>query len=157
MADSNLQREIKKDGPFDSPEQEAYLSIWRTYSLLSRQFDRFFREHGISSSQYNILRILRGQKGKGLASCQIASRMVSCVPDIIRLLDRLEKGGLVKRERSKEDRRVVEITITKEGMNLLEMLDEPIRKKDKSVLGHMSQKEITDVIRLMSKARENVR
>ena len=156
MAESKLQREIKKKGTFDCLEQEAFLSICRTYRLLAMQFDRLVREQGLSAPQYNILRILRGQKGKGLPSSQIAPRMISCVPDISRLVDRLVKSGLVKRKRSKADRRVVEIAIAKDGMDLLEKLDKPVRILDKGLLGHMTKEELIDVIRLMDKARQNI-
>ena len=155
MAGSTLQRELKKKEAFDSPEQEAYLSILRTHSLLSVRFDRLFREHGISSPQYNILRILRGQQGEGLPSLEIASQMVACVPDITRLLDRLEKAHYVKRERSTDDRRVVNVRITDAGKKLLAKLDKPIREAEQICLGHMTKKELTDMTRLMAKAREN--
>ena len=120
------------------------------------QFDRLVREQGLSAPQYNILRILRGQKGEGLPSSKITPRMISCVPDITRLVDRLEKAGLVKRERSKADRRIVKIAITEDGMDLLGTLDEPVRVLDKGLLGHMTKKELQNVIQLMAKARQNV-
>jgi len=156
VADSTLQRELKKRGAFDSPEQEAYLSLLRTHSLLSVQFDRLFREHGISSPQFNILRILRGHKGDGLPSLEIASQMIACVPDITRLLDRLEKASYVKRERSSDDRRVVNVRITEAGKKLLAKLDKPIREAERCSLGHMTKKELADMIRLMAKARAKV-
>jgi len=154
MADSALQRELKKNGPFESLEQEAYISLLRTHSLLSVQFDRLFREHGISSPQYNILRILRGQKGDGLPSLEIASQMIACVPDITRLLDRLEKASYVKRERSTDDRRVVNVRITEAGKKLLAKLDKPIRDAELGSLGHMTKKELTEMIQIMVKARD---
>ncbi len=153
MADSTLQREMKMKAAFDSPEQEAYLSLLRTHSLLSRRFNRLFQEHGISSPQYNILRILRGQKGQGLPSLEIASRMIACVPDITRLLDRLEKANYVKRERSTVDRRVVNVRLVEAGKKLLATLDKPIHDAELDTLGHMTKKELTEMIRIMAKAR----
>ncbi len=154
MAESKLQRELKKKGPFESLEQEAYISLLRTHSLLSVRFDRLFREHNISSPQYNILRILRGQKGDGLPSLEIASQMISCVPDITRLLDRLEKASYVKRERSTADRRVVNVHITAAGKKLLAKLDEPIREAENASLGHMTKKQLAEMIQILATARE---
>lgn len=154
VAESQLQRELKKKGPFESLEQEAYISLLRTHSLLSVRFDRLFREHEISSPQYNILRILRGQKGDGLPSLEIASQMIACVPDITRLLDRLEKASYVKRERSTADRRVVNVRITPAGKKLLAKLDEPIREAEKASLGHMTKKQLAEMIHVLATARE---
>ena len=155
MADSQLQRELRKKKPFESPEKEAYLNLLRTQSLLSVGFDRLFREHKISGPQYNILRILRGQ-ARGLPCLEIASQMIAVVPDITRLLDRLEKADYIKRERSADDRRVVLVSITTAGKRLLAKLDKPVSEIEKSSLGHMTRKELADLIRLTSKARRNV-
>jgi len=155
MADSQLQRELRKKNPFESPEKEAYLNILRTQSLLTVGFDRLFREHGISGPQYNILRILRGQK-TGLPCLEIAAQMIACVPDITRLLDRLEKSEYIERERSADDRRVVLVKITTAGKKLLAKLDKPVAATEKKSLGHMTRKELAELIRLTSKARRNV-
>src|ERR1700726_3210109 len=104
MTTPKLQHELKKKRPFESPEQEAALSVLRTSDQLQIRFARLFREHGLTPSQYNILRILRGE-GKPLPILEIASRTITIVPGITGLIDRLEKVGLVKRERCSEDRR----------------------------------------------------
>ncbi len=135
MPNEDLQHELKKKGPWESPEQEGYINILRTHSLLFVRFDRLFREHGISSPQYNILRILRGNKADGLPSLEIASQMISCVPDITRLVDRLEKAGYVERQRSTDDRRVVRVKITKQGRGLLQRLDSQVRDAEQASLG----------------------
>ncbi len=153
MAKSQLQREVKKKQPFESAEQEAYLSILRTHSLLSAPFDRLFREHGISSPQYNILRILRGHQETGLPCLEIASQMITSVPDITRLLDRLEKAKSVRRERSLQDRRVVLVEITAAGKKILTKLAKPLAEAEKASLNHLTKKELADLIRLLSKAR----
>ena len=155
MAESALQRELNKRNAFDSPVQEALLSIMRTESVFAVRYERFFREHGLTSPQYNILRILRGHKGQGLPSLTIASQMVACVPDITRLIDRLEKAAYVQRERSTEDRRVVHVRITDAGKKLLAKLDKPIRDAEQASLGHMTKKELADLIRLLAKARQS--
>jgi len=151
-----LKDELRKKGGWSDPEQEAYINILRTHSLLFVRFDRLFRRHGISSPQYNILRILRGHGGDGIPSLEIASQMIACVPDITRLLDKLEKAGYVMRERSTEDRRVVRVLIAAGGRKLLAKLDEPVREAERASLGHMTRKELADVSKLMTKARQSV-
>lgn len=155
MATSTLQRELNKKDPFESPVQEALLSIMRTESVFGVRYERFFREYGLTSPQYNILRILQGHKGQGLPSLTIASQMVACVPDITRLIDRLVKSGYVRRERSTEDRRVVHVHITDAGKKLLAKLAKPVRTAEEASLGHMSNKELADLIRLLAKARQH--
>ena len=111
MAKSRLQRELKKKGAFASLEQEAMLNILRTNDQFQNRFGRLFREYGLTSSQYNILRILRGE-GQPLPSLEVADRMIQVVPAITGLIDRLEKAGLVARHRCDQDRRVVYVEIT---------------------------------------------
>ena len=125
MTSSRLQQELKKKSPFDSPEQEANLNVLRTSDRLHNRFGRFFREYGLTSSQYNVLRILRGE-GRPLPSLEIASRMVQVVPAITGLIDRLEKQGLVERRRCKADRRIVYVELTPAAAKLLKRIDEPL-------------------------------
>jgi DNA-binding MarR family transcriptional regulator len=122
---SSLATTLKQNRPFVSLEQEAYLSILRTASELSYSVDQFFRAFGITSSQYNVLRILRGAGADGLCRNEISERMVTATPDMSRLLDRIEKAGWVTRERGEEDRRQVSTHITKSGMELLAKLEKP--------------------------------
>ena len=154
MTQTNLKKQLQKKGDWDSPEQEAMINLLRTSSLFTCRADRLFRSHGISGPQYNILRILRGQ-GKGLPSLEIASQMIAIVPDITRLLDRLETAGYVKRERSTKDRRIVLISISEAGKTLLGRLDEPVRQQEKDFLGHLTRKELSELSRLLTKARDN--
>lgn len=156
MAKSELQHELNKQEPFDTAAEEAVLSVMRTESVFAVRYERFFREHGLTSPQYNILRILRGHKGQGLPSLTIASQMVACVPDITRLIDRLVKAGYVERERSTEDRRVVHVRITNSGKKLLAKLDQPVRDNVQASVGHMTKKELNELIRLLAKARQSV-
>ena len=106
-----LQQELKKKKPFDSPEQEAILNILRTNDQFQNRFGRLLREFGMTSSQYNVLRILRGE-GQPMPCLEIASRMIQVVPAMTGLLDRLEKQGLVGRERCTEDRRIVYVALS---------------------------------------------
>ena len=134
MPGGRLQKELKKRRPFDSPEQEATLNIARTADRFGICFARLFREYGLTSSQYNVLRILRGE-GKPLPILEVADRMIAAVPGITGLIDRLEGMGLVARERSTEDRRVVFVAITPKGLDLLGKLDEPEAALHKRLIG----------------------
>ena len=111
MANSRLQKELKKKGAFESLEQEAMLNILRTNDQFQNRFGRLFRQYGLTSSQYNILRILRGE-GKPLPCLEVADRMIQVVPAITGLIDRLEKLEMVTRHRCEKDRRVIYIEIT---------------------------------------------
>ena len=152
VARRSLQDEVKKRNPFDSPEQEAALNLARTADRIAAGFVRLFKEHGISGSQYNVLRILRGA-GEPLPSLEVASRMVTQLPDITRLVDRLENAGLVERARTPEDRRVVLIRITECGLKLLESLDAPVIELHRKQLGHLTRAELAELNRLLVKAR----
>lgn len=152
MAKSMLQRELKKKRPFDSPEQETALQILRTNDQLQNRLGRFFRSYGLTSSQYNVLRILRGE-GKPLPSLEIAERMVQVVPAITGLIDRLEKQDLVARRRCEEDRRVVYVELTAKGEQLLAQIDEPLAALQKELLGHLTRTELGELSRLLEKAR----
>lgn len=155
MAEGRLQKELKKKRPFDSLEQEATLSIARTADRLGICFSRLFREHGLTPSQYNVLRILRGE-GKPLPILEVADRLIAAVPGITGLIDRLEGLGLVCRERSTEDRRVVFVAITPKGIDLLAKLDEPVAALHRRLVGHLSQAELGELIRLLEKARQTL-
>jgi len=124
---SSLATALKQNRPFVSLQQEVHLSILRTASELSYVVDQFFRPFGITSSQYNVLRILRGAGTDGLCRNEISERMVTATPDMSRLLDRMEKAGWVKRERAEDDRRQVSTYITKSGTDLLARLETPTR------------------------------
>ncbi len=150
---SNLKHDIRQTRPFESLEQETHLNLQRTASELGGPFLKYLKQHGLSLSLYNILRILRGQKGNGLSCSGIAERMVTRDSDITRRIDRLLKMGLVKRVRSEEDRRVVLTSINNKGMNLLEELAEPMSGLDKQSLGHLTIQEKKQLNRLLDKAR----
>ncbi|MBI1913717.1 MAG: MarR family transcriptional regulator [Planctomycetes bacterium] len=152
MAEGKLQREVKKKRPFDSAEQEALLNVVRTGDRLQIHFTRLFREHELTPSQYNVLRILRGE-GRPMECMEIAERTVAVVPGITGLIDRLEKAGLVTRQQSQEDRRVYLVTITACGLALLAGLDEPVLALHRKLLGHLTQSELEQLIRLLEKAR----
>src|SRR6478672_5349052 len=151
-----LKDEIKKKKPFETPAEEAYLNLLRTTTVLAADFERLFKGAGLSEPQYNVLRILRGAgaDGTGLPCLEIAARMITRVPDITRLVDRLEAAGLVERARTSEDRRVVLVKITRKGLEAIAPLDEPLAEIHKRQMGHMTRKELEDLSRLLVKARE---
>jgi len=156
---TTLKDELGKRHPFQTPEMETHLNLLRTTTTLAAAFDHLFKEHGLSESTYNILRILRGQSQDRHANpagvpCQLISRhLVARLPDVTRLVDRLEKSGLAKRSRTPADRRVVLVGITKKGLDLLAKLDQPTLNLHKSQLKHMTKSELADLNRLLNKAR----
>src|SRR5438876_10970079 len=137
MTTPKLQHELKKRRPFESPEQEAALSIVRTSDQLQIRFARLFREYGLTPSQYNVLRILRGE-GKPLPILEIASRTVTVVPGITGLIDRLEKAGFVHRLRCEKDRRVIYVALTDQGTKTLADLDEPLLALHRKLVGRLT-------------------
>ncbi len=138
---------------FDSPEQEAYLNLWRTYDRLRLVEDELFGAHGLTAQQYNLLRILRGRHPERLPTLAVAARLVSRAPDITRMLDRLAERGLVDRERPADNRRVVLVGITAAGLELLRRLDGPVRECGRRQLGHLKPAELTELVRLLRRAR----
>lgn len=154
-----LQHELGKKKPFDLPEQEAYLNLLRTVALHGAEFERLFKAAGLSESTYNVLRVLRGHGAvagsRGVPCSLVGEQLVARVPDVTRLLDRLESAGLVERSRTDEDRRVVLITITRKGLDLLSELDEPVRDLHVRQLGHMARKDLAELSRLLERARSN--
>ena len=153
MAGEGLQQELKKRSPFEVAEQEAMLNLLRTADRLQLEFVRLFRAHGLSPASYNVLRILRGEGGEGLPSLEIAGRMITSVPDITRLVDRLEAAGLVCRDRSGRDRRVVRVRVTDCGIDLLSRLDDPVVALHRRLLGHLDSHELDTLNALLVKAR----
>src|SRR3984885_5718943 len=153
MTTPKLQHELKKKRPFASPLEEALLSVVRTSDRLHIRFARLLREHGLTPSQYNVLRILRGE-GKPLPILEIASRTITVVPGITGLIDRLERAGFVNRLRCEKDRRVIYVALTDQGMTTLATLDEPLVALHHTLVGHLSQGELKELIRLLEKVRE---
>ena len=154
MATAKLQHELKKKRPFESPEEEATLNIVRTSDQLQIRFARLLREYGLTSpTQYNILRILRGE-GKPLPILEIASRTITVVPGITGLIDRLERAGFVNRLRCAKDRRVIYVALTDQGTKTLADLNEPLLTLHRKLMGHLSPGEFKELIRLLEKVRE---
>jgi len=144
MTTPKLQHELKKRQPFESPVQEAALGVVRTSDQLQIRFARLFREYGLTPSQYNILRILRGE-GKPLPILEIASRTITVVPGITGLIDRLEQAGFVNRLRCEKDRRVIHVALTDHGIQTLADLDEPLAALHFKLLGHLTEDDLKDL------------
>jgi DNA-binding MarR family transcriptional regulator len=151
---SSLQREIRQARPFGSLREEAVLSLWRTASALQDGVDALLREHGISSAQYNVMRILRGAGLAGLCRNDIRERLVARMPDVTRLLDRLETMEFVRRERGTEDRRLVTTYLTPAGERILMQLDAPIAALHERQFRHLKDHQVRTLIDLLSLARK---
>ena len=154
-----LRQEIHQEKPFASLEEEAFLSLQRTASLLIQALGRALKADDLSPAQYNTLRILRGAGTEaltcgGLTCGEIGERLVSPGPDVTRLLDRLEQGGLVTRLRDAEDRRIVRACITEKGAQLLGRLDEPVGEMLGRLLGNLGPAKLRTLIELLAEARE---
>jgi DNA-binding MarR family transcriptional regulator len=157
-----LSQEIRQEKPFVSLEEEAFLGLQRTASLLLQSLGRELKGHDLTPAQYNTLRILRGAEPDaltcgGLTCGDIGERLVSPGPDVTRLLDRLEQRGLITRLRDAEDRRVVRARITEKGLGLLAHLDEPVGRMLGHLLGHFGEERLRTFVALLGEAREIIR
>jgi DNA-binding MarR family transcriptional regulator len=138
---------------FDSPEQEAFLNLWRTYDRLRALEDELFGRFELTPQQYNALRLLRAVHPDTLPTLALAQRLVSRAPDITRLLDRLEQRRLVRRERPPENRRVVRVGVTEVGRDLLCSIAEPLRECHVRQLGHLAPEALRQLVALLHDAR----
>jgi len=150
MAPTSTRRAVRR---FDSPQQETYLNLWRTYDRLRMLEDELFQQHDLTAQQYNALRLLRAEHPAALATLALARKLVSHAPDITRLVDRLEERGLVARQRMPDNRRVVQIAITDAGLALLKSLDQPVRDCHLQQLGHLNGAQLQSLIELLRQAR----
>lgn len=138
-----------------SPAETAFVELVRTADILSRGPASLLKQHDLSGTQYNVLRILRGAP-EGLACGEIAARMITRDPDVTRLLDRLEKRGLVSRCREEQDRRTVITRITPAGLKLLADLDKPVQAMHREQFGHLGRELIQRLISLLRQVRQAV-
>ncbi len=135
-------------------EEKAFVNLQRTADVCQQELAALLKGHGISATQYNVLRILRGAGKAGLPCGEIGSRLITRDPDITRLLDRMEARRMVTRERQKKDRRVIIARITREGLRLVNNLDKPIGQLHRKVLGHLGEKKLEKLIGLLEQARD---
>jgi len=152
---ANLKLEIQQAPPFSSVEEEALLNLLRTSDCLHRALQQKIRGWGLTSTQYNVLRILRGAEACGLPCAAIGDRMIAAEPDITRLLARLKRLKLVRQHRDRRDRRVVLTEITESGLELLRTMDPVVRSGPIELLGTMRRADLAEMIRLLELARQS--
>jgi DNA-binding MarR family transcriptional regulator len=141
----------RKDSCSTGPlEDHVFVALVKAADTLALQAEQLFKASGLSATQYNVLRILRGAEPTGLACRAIGDRMISHDPDITRLLDRMEKRGLITRERQTDDRRVVKTRITPAGLAALKTLDAPVREMHKKQFAHISATKLKTLSELLS-------
>ncbi len=148
-----LREEIKQTRPFRSLEEEVMLGLARTADAMARTSEVVLKASGLTPTQYNVLRILRGAGTAGLSCGEVASRMITRDPDLTRLFDRLEARALVKRARDGQDRRVVTTRISAEGIELLKQLDEPVQEANRKAVGHLGPEKLQTLAQLLDEAR----
>ncbi len=151
---ASLKLEIVQELPFASLEEEALLNLMRTSDAVHRAFQRKTRDWGVTSTQYNVLRILRGAEPRGLTCAAIGSRMITAEPDITRLLGRLKALKLIRQRRDPKDRRVVWTQISQAGLDLLKAMAPVIERAPKELLGNMNKADLAELIRLLELARQ---
>jgi DNA-binding MarR family transcriptional regulator len=148
-----LQAELKQTKPFPRATAEALLGVLRTAAVLDHQISEALRPSRITSTQYNVLRILRGAGPKGLCGREIAERLVSKVPDVSRLLDRMEEVGLLSRERNTDDRRHVVARITERGQEVLNRASPALEGIERARFGHLDPGSLQRLIDALDEVR----
>lgn len=151
----SLQNELKKRGPFDSLEQEAMLALMRTSDLLENRLARLLREYGLTLTQYNVLRILRGE-GKALPCLEVADRMIQVAPAITRVVDQLLKLELITKTQSDSDRRVYEIELTPTATKLLKKMDKPVLDLHGKLMTKVTKSDLRAMLRILEVIRTGV-
>jgi DNA-binding MarR family transcriptional regulator len=137
-------------------EDHVFVALTKAADALGLQAEQLLKASGLSGTQYNVLRILRGAEPHGLACREVGDRMISHDPDITRLLDRMDKRGLISRERQTDDRRVVKTRITASGLAALKTLDGPVREMHKRQFQHMSAARLKALSNLLRELQEGI-
>jgi len=150
---SELLAEIKQTKPFESGRDELWLNLSRTAAVIGHEVEQRLRPHGLSPTQYNVLRILRGAGEAGLMQYEIGERLVAQVPDVPRILARMEKAGWIERVRGIVDRRVVRATLTAAGRKLVDQLDSTMHEVHSGLFPAMSEAEMRHACDLLILAR----
>jgi DNA-binding MarR family transcriptional regulator len=151
---NELQNELKQRRPFPSLAEEAFLNLSRTEAVLKDRLEAVLKRAGITGAQYNVLRILRGAEDQQLCRNEIRDRLVTRMPDVSRLLDRMEEAGLIVRARDSEDRRLVATRLTEAGRALVDELDGPIAEEHERQMGRLSESELKTLIELLTIVRK---
>jgi DNA-binding MarR family transcriptional regulator len=148
-----LQDELQQRKPFRNLKEEAILNVWRTGDFVAQRLQQLLKTHGLSQTQYNVLRILRGAGEDGLPCGEIAGRLLTRDPDVTRLLDRLVRRRLARRTRITQDRRVILAKITPSGTHLLSGLDPLVDQLIDETLGHVKNARLQTLIELLEEVR----
>ncbi len=141
-----------KRGSLPGLEARVFVRLMRAADAMSRGAEALIKPYGLSGTQYNTLRILRGAGESGLACREIGCRLISRDPDLTRLLDRMESRGWIARARETEDRRVVKTRITAEGLRLLAELDKPVDELHRRQFGHLPASQLRRLLNLLGRA-----
>ncbi len=147
--------ELKQKQPFATKAQAATIALLRTTDVVRRRLARVVEPMGITLQQYNVLRILRGAGGEPMAALEVADRLIEEAPGVSRLLDRLVAKGLIRRDRSSKDRRRLECSITRKGLELLARLDEPVLRADTDAMAGLTAREIATLDHLLARIRQS--
>jgi DNA-binding MarR family transcriptional regulator len=150
---SLLQSEIRQGKSFESINEELWLNLSRTAAVVSLRVEHQLRPYGLSPTQYNVMRILRGAGPEGLVQHEVGARLVAQVPDVPRILSRMEKAGWVLRVRGTADRRVVRATLTESGLRLVDALDDTMRQVHLNLFPAMTEDEMRHMCDLLTLAR----
>ncbi len=138
-------------------EMSLFIAFMRIADIFGGEAEQVVKTGGLTGAQYNVLRILRGAGPGGLACREIGARMISRDPDITRLLDRMEKRGLITRERQSDDRRVVKAFVTTSGLQILKTLDQPVRELHKKQFQHLSARKLNALAVMLEELRQQLR
>jgi DNA-binding MarR family transcriptional regulator len=152
----DLRDEIQQKKPFTSLQQEAQLSVVRTASLLMDSFEKLLKPYGITAAQFNVLRILRGAEPDGLCRNELRDRLLTRMPDVTRMLDRMVEAGLVERGREGEDRRKVRTRITAKARELVDKLDDVVEEEHERRFGQVGKKRLRKLIETLTEVRQNL-
>lgn len=151
-----LHVELQQARPYDLLEEEVHVSVARTAAVLERAVAQTLKPHGLTPTQYNVLRILRGAGAEGLCRNEVGARLIAPVPDVTRLLDRMAEMGLISRERSDEDRRLVRTRLTRKGLQLVNSLDEELRADHRRRLARVNRDALTQLVHTLDQVRAGI-
>lgn len=149
-----LRAKSRRRRAFGNLDEDVFLSLTRTTDFLTQNVEGLLKASGLSATQYNVLRILRGAGPQGLTCGETSKRMLTHDPDMTRLFDRLEARGLIRRERDSRDRRVVTARIINRGLKLLTRLDRPVRNAHRRRFAHLSERDLKALLRALEAIRE---
>ncbi len=149
----DLKKEISQNKPFRSLTQEAQLNVVRTSAVLIDRFEQMLKPAGITGAQYNVLRILQGSSESGLCRNEIRDRMITRMPDMTRMLDRMEEAGLITRERQGDDRRMVNTQLSAKGRRILQKLDAAVQEEHEKRFAHLSEAQLRSLVSMLTSVR----